>query len=100
MRLMMSFVGFSLLTACSSIERPDAYLCGVNAKSMQLRCYNLKSDFDRNGVLKDSAQPMIKPIKSVIDLNAGVYVTPSDFEKIKVYVREMKAYYDKNCKVL
>jgi hypothetical protein len=99
MRLTISLVVFNclLLTGCMSVSRPDAYLCGINAKSMVLRCYNLKSDFDSQGNLKAQAKPLIQPIKDVMSLNAGIYDSAQDFTSIKTYVNQLKIYYDKNC---
>jgi hypothetical protein len=96
---MMSLSIFSLV-ACTSIPRPDANLCGINAKSQTLRCYNLKSDYTDDGTLKPDAKPFIISIKSIQDLNAGVYASPKDFQELKAWVGQLREYYKQNCKVI
>ena len=99
-QLIKSLIIFNFaLVSCMSVPRPDAYLCGVNAKSSSLRCYNLKKDFDQDGNLSLNAQPSIVAIKNLDDLNAGIFTSAKDFAAIKAYVNTLKEYYNKNCKV-
>lgn len=96
MRLMTALVTFSLL-ACSSIQRPDSWICGVNAKGMKLRCYNLKSDYDQNGSLNPGAKPQEYPLKSINDLNAWVCMDPASLEKMKIYMGDLRDYAKAHC---
>jgi hypothetical protein len=82
---------------CASIERPDSWVCGVNAKSEKLRCYNLKSDYSDQGTLKPEAKPMIYPLKSVSDLNGWVCIDPKSLEKLKVYLGDLRDYSANHC---
>ena len=86
------------LVGCTTVKRPEALICGINAKSQVLRCYNLKIDYDETGTMKPDAKPTIKPIASFMDLNAGIYVSPKDFKEIKKWIGELRNYYDKECR--
>lgn len=88
---------FIALAACSHVERPDSLVCGVNAKSMKLRCYNIKTDFTDDGVKKPDAKAQVIAIKSIDDLNAGIYFSPKDFEKIKVWIGDMRDWSKAHC---
>jgi hypothetical protein len=94
--LMMSFLAYSLV-ACSAIQRPDALVCGVNAKGMKLRCYNIKRDFNDDGTRKPNVQPSEIKIQSIHDLNGGIYFSPSDFEKLKVWLGDMRDWSKEHC---
>jgi hypothetical protein len=96
MRLMISLIVFSLV-GCTSVQRPDALICGVNSKGMKLRCYNIKSDFSRDGVLKPEAKPQQIKINSIHDLNAGIYMSPSDFELVKIWIGDMRNWVKEHC---
>lgn len=96
-RLMISLIVFSLV-GCASVKRPDALVCGVNAKGMKLRCYNIKTDFNDDGTRKADAQAKEIKISSIQDLNAGIYFSPKDFEKIKVWLADMRDWSESHCK--
>lgn len=88
----MLWASFSLLTlsACSAISQPDTDMCVVNEPGLHLICYNLKRDYDKNGVLKPGAVETIKPIQSLTDLNKYVVTDPVGFEHLKTFVQEMR----------
>ena len=99
MRLMTNFVGSSLavfLISCSSVQRPDALICGVNAVASKLRCYNIKTDFDNDGVLIPGVKPKIIPFV-LHDLNGGIFFSAQDFEKVKVWIADMRAWSKSHC---
>jgi len=98
-KLSLSLVLLTLmLTACASVERPDALICGVNSKAMKLRCYNIKDDFTNDGIRKPDAKAKDIPISSIHNLNGGIYASPSDFEKIKVWLADLRSYSERHCK--
>lgn len=85
------------LVSCSHVQRPDSWICGVNAKGMKLRCYNIKSDYSDEGVLKPEAKPTEFPLKSLNDLNAWVCMDPASLEKFKVYMGDLRDYAKLHC---
>ena len=84
------------ISNCASVQRPDALICGINSKSMNLRCYNIKKDFDDSGV-RTGHQPSVQKISSIQQLNGGIYVSPKDFEKLKVYIQDLRDYSKEYC---
>jgi uncharacterized protein YigE (DUF2233 family) len=96
MRLMILLSIFSLV-GCANVQRPDADVCGVNAKTSKLRCYNIKNNYTNDGTLKDGATPTVKPIANLMSLNGGIYFSPADFEKLKVWLQDMRDYAKEHC---
>lgn len=90
-------IAFSLV-GCAGVQRPDAMVCGINAKAMKLRCYNIKDDFTEEGVLKDGAVAKEPIFSSIQDLNGGIYFSPKDFEKIKVWLSDMRDWSKDHCR--
>ena len=90
-------VVFLGIIGCAGVQRPDADICGVNAKSSKLRCYNIKNDFNDDGTRKPDAQPVNKKISSLNDLNGGIYVSPADFEKFKVWLGDSRDWISNHC---
>jgi DNA replication protein DnaD len=64
---------------------------------MKLRCYNIKLDFDNNGARKPDAKAKDIPFTSVHDLNGGVYISPPDLEKIKVWLSDSRDWARNHC---
>jgi hypothetical protein len=95
--LLIIILVLMLLSGCATVKRPDALICGVNAKGMKLRCYNIKLDFNDDGTRKPGAIPSDIKIKSVHDLNGGIYFSPGDFEKLKVWLSDMREYAKEHC---
>ena len=95
MRLMILSLVFS---GCAAIERPSAHVCVVNAYAEHIKCYNLATDYDENGQLKKSANAKFGPAKTVMDLNKGVWMSNSDWAKVKVWISELRTAYEENCK--
>lgn len=85
------------ISSCSSVQRPDAYICGINAPGLKLRCYNIKSDFDENGVMHPNAQPKTVHIEGLSSLNGGVYFSPGDLEKLKVWLGDLRNWSKNHC---
>lgn len=90
---------FSLLMAgCSSIERPDSNLCGINAVGLRLHCYNLKKDFNNKGQRLKNAKPLVvqfKTEKEMLDfMNKGFMMDVTSFERTNVFVKEVREYCD------
>lgn len=86
------------MTACAQVQRPDAWVCGVNARGMKLRCYNIKADYSDEGTLKPDAKPTEFALKSLNDLNAWVCMDPLSLEKFKVYMGDLRDYAKENCR--
>lgn len=82
---------------CAGVQRPDAWICGVNARASKLRCYNIKHDYTSEGVLKSDATPDIRPVDGLMALNGGIYFSPKDFEKLKVWLADMRKYAQEHC---
>ena len=86
-----------VLAGCASVERPNAEICGINAKSSQLRCYNLKSDYDADGYRLPDAKPVVKPIASLMSLNGGMYLSKSDIAPVQAYIDAIRRLYKEEC---
>jgi hypothetical protein len=94
----MLFLAFSTLTACSSIKRPDTNLCVVNAVASHLTCYNMLRDYQDDGMIKPDAKPTIIPVDDLSDLNKFITTDPEGFARLKLYVKELRTYYQNGCK--
>lgn len=81
-------------SGCAAIERPNAHLCVVNAYAEHIKCYNVATDYDDNGELKKSANAKFGPAKTVMDLNKGVWMSNSDWAKVKIWIHELRAAYE------
>ncbi|CAK0739639.1 hypothetical protein CCP2SC5_1020022 [Azospirillaceae bacterium] len=100
MRSTMSYLTFSalvFLSACSHVQRPDSWICGVNAKGMKLRCYNVKDDYTDDGTLKPDAKPTEHQIHSLSDMNAWVCMDPTSLGKFKTYLADLRDYAKDHC---
>lgn len=97
MTRLMTLLSISSLLACAHVDRPDAMICGVNARGMKLRCYNLKADYSDEGTLRPDATPKEFPLKSLNDLNAWVCMDPLSLEKFKVYMGDLRDYARDHC---
>lgn len=108
----------TLLTACSSlgasgcahsqVPRPDIDVCEINVPSLHKRCFNLRDDYDDNGMLKPGArahylpcpgpQPCYDPetryqdaAAMLADLNKNVSTDPDGWASLKAYIRDLRA---------
>ena len=92
-----------LLSICSGcVQAPvlDVDLCGVNFatdKPAHLHCYNTKRDYT-NGVLNAGAKAHDIPITSPQMLNAGKFVSKSDWKKVEAWAIELRNYGQEHCK--
>jgi hypothetical protein len=86
------------ISSCSSVKRPDAYICGINSKSKELRCYNILKDFNDDGSMKPEAKPMIQPLSGLDQLNSSVMMFPKEFEKVKVWLQDLRDWSNNHCK--
>lgn len=96
-RLTTLCLTFSLI-GCAGVKRPDANVCGINAVSSNLRCYNILKDYSNDGTLNANAKPTLVPISGLNDLNAGIYFSPIDVEKLKVWIGDMRSWAKEHCK--
>lgn len=83
------FLTFSLL-GCSHIQKPDSNIYGVNAKSHELRGYNIKTDYDDNGDRKPDAKPKIYELKSLDQLHGWFCTDPVSLQRIKVLIDDVR----------
>lgn len=82
----------SLLTGCvTTVERPDADFCIVNAPAGHQKCYNMKRDYGSDGKLKPGAVATFKPAKSIEDLNKNACTDPDGLANLKIYQRALRA---------
>jgi hypothetical protein len=77
------------LASCSSIPLPDATISVVNVPLMQLKGYNIKNSYDSNGNRLSTAVPIITPIKSLDDLNKGIWIDDASFANIQGYIKAL-----------
>lgn len=90
MQSMKYWISFSLiLSGCASIERPDTNLCIVNALGHNLKCYNMKKDYDNKGHRNLDAEPQFKLIENVSDLDRHLCIDPNSTANLKVYLRKI-----------
>jgi hypothetical protein len=85
------------IVGCAAIQRPDAWVCGINGKSKKMLCYNLKKDYDEDGTLKAGAEPLEKKDVSLQSLTGGLYFSSEDTKKIKVWLQDMRDYAKNHC---
>lgn len=107
MRLTTLCLVFSLLAisfglvGCATIPRPDSDLGGVVVNSDgatgKFRSYNLKTDYDDNGVRRPSAKPKEKPINSLRDLIGYTCTDAKGLKNIKTWLSDMRDEIQKRC---
>lgn len=85
------------LSACATVERPDSWICGVNAKAKKLRCYNLKEHYDSEGNQLPSAKPQEFVLNGITDLNAWVCMDPESLKNMKTYMADLRDYAKAHC---
>lgn len=85
----------SAIFGCSQIPRPDTTLCVVNAPAQQMKCYNLKTDYNDDGSLKPDAKPKYWPVVSIEDVNKHICTDPDSFGNLKAYIKLLREEYDK-----
>ena len=95
--LMMLLITSELLLGCQSIQRPNAWMGGVNASKKEFRAYNLRTDFDVDGNRLPEAKPKISYLTGLKDLNGYICVDPNSFEELKRYVGELRLWARDNC---
>lgn len=95
---MIRSIIFSLFfVGCMGVQRPDTNIYVVNAPAKHLKGYNMRSDYDANGVLLPNAVPIILPISTIDDVNKYNCTDPDGFANLKIYIEQLRDYYSKNC---
>lgn len=93
-----SLLAISLMAGCAHIERPDAPLCGINTDKLQLRCYNIRKDYNNDGKRKKDAKPLVLQFKDanemLVYLRGWLVTSPNGFGNILSTVREVREYCD------
>ena len=65
------------ISGCAGVPRPNTMAYGVNGAAKQLEGYNIRDDYDENGVRKPGAVLKIKPLPhGLLDLNGAVCFLP------------------------
>ena len=99
----------SLLAAsCSSVPRPNADFCTVNAPALHQACYNLRDDYNGDGHLKPGVQPHFKPCPTdkwpcldpathyvdeaamLADLNKSTDFDVNSWAAVKAWINELR----------
>lgn len=94
--LTLILTAFSVFIGCS-IPRPDTELCVVNAPMNQMKCYNVRDDYDDKGFLLPNATPLYRPAFTVDDLNKYTVMDIASWANMKAYIKKMREEYE-NCK--
>jgi hypothetical protein len=100
--LMTSFAIFSLV-GCASEQRPNSYACGVNGAKARLECFNIKTDYDDNGVRKPDAQALIVPLPAgLLNLNGAIcFLPPKGHDEgirgLKRWLGDVRDYAKEHC---
>jgi len=93
-----------LLCSCASVQRPNAYAWGVNGKAEQIEGYNVKTDYDDNGVRLPDAKKVIHPLPNGLrDLNGAIcFLPPRDgddgIKGMKVWLSDSRKWAQQHCK--
>jgi predicted small lipoprotein YifL len=88
-RLIALLAVFSL-SGCGTLERPDSNVGVVNAPLRHLKYYNLKTDYDSNGILLPGAVAKFKTLQTLDDLNKYICMDPNSFANLKAFLNELK----------
>lgn len=76
--------------ACTTLERPDADLCVINAPNDQAECFNLRRDYSTEGHRNSDAAVSTINLIDLNDLNKYVCVNPEGFAELKQYVAQVR----------
>lgn len=80
-----------MASSCATLpERPDTYLCVINALGNNRKCYNMKEDFDVEGNLLDTAVPFYQHTTSIDDLDKQIVIDQESFTNLKIYLKELR----------
>lgn len=96
-KLTTLFLAFSL-AACSTIKKPNANLCVVNAPAQHVKCYNLSTDYTDDGNVRASAKAKYFRAATVTDLNKGIWMSNGDWAEVKKWIRELRKAYEEGQK--
>lgn len=97
MKLCQAF-SLILLSSCATISKPNAHLCVVNAPAAHLKCYNLSTDYNDDGNIKNTAKAKFFRAETIEDLNKGVWMSNNDWAKVKVWIRQLRKAYEEGRK--
>lgn len=71
--------------------RPDVNACNYFHELKAKRCYNMRRDYDRNGVLKKSAVPYYEPVTDLEQLDKEFMIEADpDFGNFKAWINLLK----------
>lgn len=102
----MRFVSFSLILAlsgCAGVARPDIDIVIVNAPGKRAKGYNMKDDYDNDGVLKPGAVPKYYPAEKIEDLNKWYCINSKDGPvqagaRMSAYLKKVREEIKNGCK--
>lgn len=76
---------------CSSkVSRPDTEICVINALSHEMRCFNLRKDYDASGTRRTDSQPVIREILGLEDVHKMTCTNPDGLAELKRYISELR----------
>lgn len=76
-KLLLAAACFLLEAGCASVERPYSYVWGINGSASQREGYNIKTDYDSEGVRLPNAKSVLRPLGSLRELNGAVCFLPA-----------------------
>jgi hypothetical protein len=104
----MSFLISSLVLCfgCASVQRPNSFIWGVNGSASRLEGYNIKTDYDENGVRRPGAKPVLRSLNGLRDLNGALLILPAKTNDplkdegtrgVKRWFQDMRDYSKEHC---
>lgn len=92
-KMLLSVSSLLVLAACGSVERPNANACWVNAAGGYKTCYNLLTDYDKNGVRLPGAKPKNVPLTELKQLNGALTFDAASQKELKRFLDESRKEY-------
>ena len=97
MRPMMLLAACSLcFAACNDVPRPDANVCMVNVKLLQLKCRNLLRSYDSSGNILSGVPAEIRQypdaatMLAALDKSVSIDTAAGSWAAIKAWINDLK----------
>lgn len=91
------------LMACHTVERPNSMVYGVNGAAARLEGYNIKSDYDENGIRKPEAELKLRALpEGLRSMNGAICFLPPNGEDegtagVKRWLAELRLWGKDHC---
>jgi hypothetical protein len=96
-----SLLVVALASGCAHAPKPPVgHLCGINAQSSYILCFDFEKDFDADGKLKSSSKGVRSTI-TLTDLHKGWFIDAPSKEALQAYAMKWKQRFqdlEKSCK--